>query len=249
MYHRWFRICSTPFAETHTHNINIACDDSTFGLVIDSDETSYRAFISQISTRRSCSVVKHFKSHKSARKHLKGFYIVAINNRPCFDKEDIIDCLCTLTNDNAINFELTVAFDHPLLADERWCNLEELDLYTPPPLPHPDYPATEDVSPDHSIKDICYIAALYSYWFKAERNERLYAYDNDDDDDDNDNNDDIFISSDDSMASLDPGDPNAAFSPAYLTTEVISLAINAIRSSHTITTEYYIGSFTRRKFQ
>ena len=39
------------FAETHTHNINIICDDSTFGLVIDFDEISHRAFIIQISTK------------------------------------------------------------------------------------------------------------------------------------------------------------------------------------------------------
>ena len=59
------------------------------------------------------------KSHKAVRKNLKGFYIVAINDRPYFDKDDIIDRLCTLSNDNVINFEITVAFDHRLLADER----------------------------------------------------------------------------------------------------------------------------------
>ena len=149
-----FNFFTSSFAETHTHNINITCDDSTFGLKIDSDETSNRAFISQISPKRTGSVVQHFKSHKAARKNLKGFYIVAINDRPCFDKDDIIDPLCTLSNDHAINFEITVAFDHRLLADERWRNLEELDLYTPPLLPHPNSPATEDFSPDLSIEDI-----------------------------------------------------------------------------------------------
>ena len=51
------------------------------------------------------------------------------------------------------------------------------------------------------------------------------------------------------MASFDPDDPNAAFSPAYLSTEAISLSMNAIKSSHTTTTEHYIGSFTRQKIQ
>ena len=118
-----FNSFTTHFAKTHTHNINIMCDDSTFGLVIDSDETSHHAFISQISTKRTCSVVKHFNSHKSAWKHLKDFYIVAINDRPSFDTVDIIDRLCKLPTESAINFELTVAFDHRLLADERWRNL------------------------------------------------------------------------------------------------------------------------------
>ena len=143
--------------------MNIACDDLSFGLVIDSNETGHCAFISQISTRRTCSVVKNFKSHKSACKNFKGFYIIAINDRPYFDKDDIIDRLCTLSNDNAINFERTVAFDHHLLADERWRNHEELYLYTPPPLPHPDSHATEDFSPDLSIEDIQHITALHSF--------------------------------------------------------------------------------------
>ena len=181
------------------------------------------------------------KSHKAVRKNLKGFYIVAINDRPYFDKDDIIDRLCTLSNDNVINFEITVAFDHRLLADERWRNLEELDLYTPTPLPHPDSPATEDFSSDLSIEDIRHIAALHSSRFKAELNERLRAYDDDDDD--------VSISSDDSMASLDPDDPNAAFSPAYLSTEAVSFAMNAIKSSHTTTAEHTICSFNRHKLQ
>ena len=41
-----FDFFTSPFAETHTHNINITCDNSTFGLKIDSNETSNRAFIS-----------------------------------------------------------------------------------------------------------------------------------------------------------------------------------------------------------
>ena len=126
------------------------------------------------------NVVKHFKIHKSGRKNLKGCYIVAINDCPCFDKDDIIDRLCTLSADNAINFELTVAFDHRLRADKSWRNLEELDLYKPPPLPHSHSPATEDFSPDLSIEDIRHITTLHSSRFKAERNEHLNAYDDDD---------------------------------------------------------------------
>ena len=129
---------------THTHNINISCDDLTFGLVIDSNETSHIAFISRISTKITGSVVKYFKSNKSARKNFKRFYIVAKYDRPCFNKDYFIDCLCTLSTDNAINFEGTVAFDHRLFVDERWRNLDDLDLYTPPPLPHSYSPATKD---------------------------------------------------------------------------------------------------------
>ena len=71
-------------SETKTYNIAIKCEDSTFGLVIAVDETSNRAFINQISTKKSCSVVKHIKTHKAACKHLKGFYVVAINDGPYF---------------------------------------------------------------------------------------------------------------------------------------------------------------------
>ena len=108
-------------------------------------------------------------------------------------------------------------------------------------MPHPDFPATEYFSPDLSIEDIRHTAALHFSRFQAERNERLYAYDDDDDD--------VSISSGDSMASLDPDDPNAVFSPAYLSTEAISFAMNAIKFSHTTTVEHSIGSFTRRKLQ
>ena len=59
----------------------------------------------------------------------------------------------------------------------------------------------------------------------------------------------MSIPSDDSMTILDPDDPNAAFIPAYLSTEAIFLTINAIKSSHITTTEYYVGSFTCQKLQ
>ena len=108
-------------------------------------------------------------------------------------------------------------------------------------MPHPDSPATEDFSPDLSIEDIRHIAALHSSRFKAERNERLRAYD--------DIDDDVSISSDDSMASLDSDDPNAAFSPAYFSTEAMFLTMNAIKSFHTTPAEHALGSFTRRKHQ
>ena len=51
------------------------------------------------------------------------------------------------------------------------------------------------------------------------------------------------------MGSLDPDDPNADFSPVYLSTEAISLAMNAIKSSHTTAAVNYIGSFTCHKLQ
>ena len=50
------------------------------------------------------------------------------------------------------------------------------------------------------------------------------------------------------MASLDPDDPNAAFSPTYLSTKAMPLTMNASRSSQP-TAEHSIGSFTRRKMQ
>ena len=107
-------------------------------------------------------------------------------------------------------------------------------------MPHPDFPITKDFSPDLSIEDIRHIAALHSSQFKAERNERLHAYAYDDDDD-------VSIPSDDSMVSLDLDDPNIAFSLAYLSTEAISLAMNAIKSSHRTTAEHSIGIFTCQK--
>ena len=100
--------------------------------------------------------------------------------------------------------ERTVTYDHHLRADERWHNHEELDLYTLPPLPLSYSHATEDFSPDLSIEDIQHITALHSFWFNAERNERLHVYDDDDVDDGS-------ISSDDTKVSLDPDDPNASF--------------------------------------
>ena len=51
------------------------------------------------------------------------------------------------------------------------------------------------------------------------------------------------------MAIVDPDDPNATFSPTYLPTEAISLAMNAIKSSDTTPAEHYINSFTRRKLK
>ena len=77
-----------------------------------------------------------------------------------------------------------------------------MDLYTHPPLPHPDAPATEDFPPDLSIKYIHHIAALHFYRFKAEQNNRQHIYDDDDN-----NDDDVSISSDDRMAILDSDDP------------------------------------------
>ena len=48
-----FKFFPTLFAETKTYNIDITCDDSTFGLVIAANETSNRAFINRISTKKA----------------------------------------------------------------------------------------------------------------------------------------------------------------------------------------------------
>ena len=49
------------------------------------------------------------------------------------------------------------------------------------------------------------------------------------------------------MASLDSDDPNAIFSPSYLSLEAVTLVINVIRSSHTTDDEQAIGKFTCQK--
>ena len=64
-----------------------------------------------------------------------------------------------------------------------------------------------------------------------------------------DGDDAISISSDDSMSGLDPDDSNAVFSPEYLSIEMMSIAMNAIKLSHTIPAEHSIGSFTHCKLQ
>ena len=48
---------------------------------------------------------------------------------------------------------------------------------------------------------------------------------------------------------MNPDDSNAAFSPAYLSTETMFLAMNTIRSSYTTPADYSIGIFTCRKLQ
>ena len=103
--------------------------------------------ISQISTKRSCNIGKHFKSRTSAYKPIKYLYFIAINAHLYFNKDDII----------VDNFELTVAFDDPgpFTKEQYHINLGELDCCTPPHLPYPIAPANEDFSPpDLSIEDI-----------------------------------------------------------------------------------------------
>ena len=82
---------------------------------------------------------------------------------------------------------------------------------------------------------------MHSSFFNAELSVQLQAYANDDDD--------ISVSSDDSMSSLDLDEPNAAFSPAYLFTEEISLAMYTIRFFFTTAAKHSIGSFTCQKLQ
>ena len=185
-------------------------------------------------------MAQHFGSVPKAKKKLIGRYIVAINDRPCFHKDDAVDALCALYNANAVNFTITVANEPKLLAPELWRNLEELDLYTPRRLPSPDPTDEEDHTPDLSLEYIRHIAALHSSRFKTAQ--RLRQQDSTSTDDDS-------TSSFDSAASLDPSDPNSTFSPEYLPTDVMALAINAIRSSHTTTDEQSLGHFTRRKLK
>ena len=96
------------------------------------------------------------------------------------------------------------------------------------------------------MENIHHISALHSSCPKADHHVRLKVFSTIDDKDD-----DISISSDDSMSSLDSDDPNTAFSPEYLSisTEMMSLAINATSSDRTTPSLQSIGSFTCHNLQ
>ena len=140
-----------PFTVTLNKDLTVSCDDPTFGLEIARDITNNRAFIADIKDRSSGS--KLCSSHKATRRKLKGAFIVSIDNKPIFTKDDALSALRELKSKKAPKFSITFAPERYATASQLRKALTEHNILLPD---DPDAETTPDITP----ADIRAIASL-----------------------------------------------------------------------------------------
>lgn len=99
-----FDIGSTPFFHTITRTMTDSCRHATFGLTIETDELTNRAYISHI--RNQSSAAKLFSTPKSTNSKLRGSFLVKIDNIPVFTKQEVLEVLRRLRDCKVRSFDL-----------------------------------------------------------------------------------------------------------------------------------------------
>jgi len=67
-------------------------------------------------------------THKSTLKNVKGAYLVGINGKKVFGKDDAISMLCQLCDERAKNLQLELAIERKLSSAKAWCAVAEHDI-------------------------------------------------------------------------------------------------------------------------
>ena len=114
----------SPFTKTFTLNFIVNCKYKTFGLEIKEDRITRRTYDHEIHSISTVS--KSFRTKQEARKKINGHYIIAINDKPVFSKEDIIKRFTAQHELKSYNITITFAKTPKLYSDKKWSILEDL---------------------------------------------------------------------------------------------------------------------------
>jgi len=79
--------------------IQVTDDDPSFGLALPADELNHQAYITDV--KETSTGVKMYVTHKSTVKNVKGAYLVGINDKKVFGKDDAIAMLWQLHDECA----------------------------------------------------------------------------------------------------------------------------------------------------
>ena len=82
-----FDFVMSPFDETLMKAMKVSCDSPTFGINLQSDKISDRAFIKDVQNKSSVTkLLNHDRLPKNKKRQICGSCITAINGMPIFDE-------------------------------------------------------------------------------------------------------------------------------------------------------------------
>jgi len=126
-----------PFSYTMVKGVPVTDDDPSFGLTLASDQLSHRAYVADV--KENSMADKMYASHTSTLKNVKGAYLVGINGKKVFSKEDAISMLRQLHDERAENLQLELAIERKLSSAEAWRAVAEHNIMDPSDVPDADH--------------------------------------------------------------------------------------------------------------
>jgi len=105
-----------PFSYAMVKGVQVTDDDPSYALTLASDELNHRAYVTDV--KENSTADKMYATHKSTLKNVKGAYLVGINGKRVFGKDDAISMLRQLYDKRAENLQLELAIEHKLSSAE-----------------------------------------------------------------------------------------------------------------------------------
>jgi len=126
-----------PFSYTMVKGVQVIDDNPSYGLTLASDELNHQAYVTDV--KENSTVDKMYAMHKSTLKNVKGAYLVGINGKRVFGKDDAISMLRQLYDERAENLQLELAIEQKLSSAETWRALAEHNIMEPSAIPDSDH--------------------------------------------------------------------------------------------------------------
>jgi len=143
-----------PFSCTVVKGVQVTDDDPSCGLTLATDELNHRAYVTDV--KENSTADKMHATHKSTLKNVKGAYLVVINGKQVFGKDDAISMLRQLCNERAKNLQLELAIERKLSSAETWRAVAEHNIMEPSAVHDVDHQHQLLLADVHSISAICY---------------------------------------------------------------------------------------------
>ena len=131
--------------------MKVKCRDPTFGLTVNAGEVNNRAYVQQI--KRNSSAANLYSSYKATCNKIRGAYIVKVNGRRVFTKDEAIAALREAHDAKLTTVDIEFAPEKFLYAREAQKALFEHNLFKPN---EPD----EEHTPELTVADVRAIAAI-----------------------------------------------------------------------------------------
>jgi len=126
-----------PFSYTMVKGVQVTDEDPSYGLTLASNELNYRAYVTDV--KENSTADKMYATHKSTLKNVKVAYLVGINGKRVFGKDDAISMLRQLYDERAENLQLKLAIEHKLSSAETWRAVAEHNIMEPSAIPDADH--------------------------------------------------------------------------------------------------------------
>jgi len=130
-------LSTSTLSHTMVKGVPVTDDDPSYGLTLESDELNHRAYVSDV--KENSTADKMYATHKSTLKNIKGAYLVGINGKRVFGKDDAISMLPQLYDERAENRQLELAIERKLSSAETWRAVAEHNIMEPSAIPDADH--------------------------------------------------------------------------------------------------------------